>query len=170
MLKSRILIFMMALLLISVMLSGCYTIIGYPPSANELTVKKDTGHKGIYREYYYNDSPYYFGDLDDYSYYLYGWSPFYYFNDYWYHPYGGYDDWYYRDYNYDYYNDNDHSYYVPEKKPDVRKRDATEIRRSPSREEQKKESKKDESVQSNGKQSSSDDDQKPQRRYRDDHK
>jgi len=159
MLKSRVFIYILALLLISLTLSGCYTVIGYPPNANDLTVKKDTGHRGIYREYYNYDSPYYYyDDLDNYSYDLYDWYPFYYFDS---------NHKYHHDWSYDnlYYGD-DNSNYVPEKKPEVRKRDATELRRSPAREEQKKEG----TTQSKEKQESTDDDQNSQRRHRDNRK
>jgi len=155
MLKSQGFLLILALLLISLMLSGCYTIIGYPPDAKDTTV---TGHKDIYREYYDYDSPFYFGGFYDYPHYLYGWSPYYYDNNYWYHPEWSSNNWYYRD---------DDSSYVPEKRPEVRKRDATELRRSSSREEQKIEG----ATQPKGKQESADDgDQKSQRKYRDDHR
>jgi predicted small secreted protein len=47
MLKLRVFIYILALLLVSLMISGCYTVIGYPPNVNDLTVKKDAGHKQL---------------------------------------------------------------------------------------------------------------------------
>lgn len=155
MLKLHRLIFILALFLIPLFLSSCYTIIGYPPNVEDATVKKDTEHKGIYREYYYYDSPYFWGGLDDYSYYLYHGYPSYYNDYYWNRPWWLYNDGYYWDDN--------NNYYAPEKKPEIRKRDATELRNNP-REEQK--DNKERAVQPKDKQDFSDDDQKSQRKYR----
>ena len=127
--------FISALLIISVMLSGCYTLVGYMPNAEEVSPKRDTS-----RDYDYYDNPYDWDYWDDYgAYYLYDWSP----SNYWYNPWW-YDDGYYM---------NDDSYYVPNKKPENKKRDASEFRRSPQSDKEKStdEQKKNDADQSKGK-------------------
>lgn len=94
-----IIMFLISILLIS----GCYTKVGYAPSAEDrLSKEEDTDRweTYTYREYYY---PFYFDYYD--LYFPYYWYP----HRYWYRPW-----WYYWD---DY-------YYIPEKKPEVRQRDS----------------------------------------------
>ncbi len=108
---------MLAILVIPLSISGCYTIIGYPEESIVAEELPETGAYGYYDEYYY-DLPYRYWYDYDLWYYR---HPYYYYG-YWYSPWW-YDDYYWRDY-----------YYTPtpEKKPDIRKRDASEPRRSPS--------------------------------------
>jgi hypothetical protein len=132
--------FISVLLIISVMLSGCYTLVGYMPNAEEVSPQRDTTREYIHRDYDYYDNPYDWDYGDGYStYYPYEWSPSYNL----YHPWW-YDDGYYR---------NDDSYYVPNKKPENKKREASEFRRSPQSDKGKiaNEPKKSDEDQSNGK-------------------
>ncbi len=147
---TRSIIVLTALFLVVLSLSGCYTIVGYPPDARE-SMGKRHGEKA-YRDYEYYESPY----LEYGEYYLYDFYPYYY-DSYSYR---------YRPWLYDggYYWDDDYQSYAPEKKPEVRKRSVIEPSRTDnSTYRQQKEPAKDDS---NEKQNSSDDDKKSNRRYR----
>ncbi|MFC1712323.1 hypothetical protein ACFL6S_01575 [Candidatus Poribacteria bacterium] len=121
----------LTLLLMAVLISGCYTVVGHPSPVEEGIAKEGTTEGQPRRHYfeseYEYDYPYYGGyyGLDPY----YGsWYPgSYYYGGY----YGGYSRWY-NGYSYypRYYYDDDH-YYIPENRPETRRRGASELRRSP---------------------------------------
>jgi hypothetical protein len=114
----RIFTAVLTLLVIVAFVSGCYTIVGYPPEMEGSIAEGEPAESRYYDYYdYYNDSPYSY--YRDYSYpYYYGfWSPYYRDYSWWY-----YDDYYYR------YRDYDHRY-VPEEKPEIRRRGTTEPKR-----------------------------------------
>jgi len=153
-LKLRGLIAVLVILIISVLISGCYTIVGYPPEAEEGVIEEDIVQGRTYRHYgYYYDYPYYYWDDFD-LYYPYRWDPYYY--DYWYGPWW-YDDYYHWDYD----------YYVPEKKPETRKREASDLHRSSKLEQKKSPAKPKDIVQPKEKRGSSDESQKSVRKQRD---
>ena len=125
-------IVMLTLLGVAMLMSGCYTIVGYPQAMEEgiaesvieeeLVGERIYGHYGSYRPYscyrdYYD--PYY-GLLSPRSYYGY-------YDDYWYYPRRYYGDYYYQ------YNDN---YYAPQRKPETKSR--TSVRRNSRPESNKK--------------------------------
>ena len=114
-------LFILILLIMAVMLSGCYTLVGPPPDAKEILPKKYSQREDIERDHdYYYDSSYDLGSWEEYDlYYSDSWYPYYY-GRYWYQPWG-YDG---RDY---WYND---GYYVPEKKPETKNRGASDFGRS----------------------------------------
>lgn len=119
--------FIPVLLIMTLILSGCYTLIGYPPDAKDAYADKDARKDNTYKEheYFYYGSPYGLDYLDDYDlYYFYPSYPYY--GRYFYNPWW-YDGWH-NDWNY-WHNDND--YYVPNKKPEDKKRDASDFGRSP---------------------------------------
>lgn len=117
-------------LIIVAFIPGCYTIVGYPPpveesivdlgspSARNLEEEAARGH--VYRDYeYYYDRPYsYYRDYYD-PYYSFSYP---YHQYYWDSPWWYYDDYYHWDYD---------DYYVPEKKPEIRKRGASGLRPVP---------------------------------------
>ena len=146
----RLIIVFIILFLAVLLLSGCYTLIGYPPDAQE-SMGKNHSEKA-YRDYEYYENPY----LGYGEYYPYDFYPYYYDSySYWYRPWlydGG------------YYWDGDYQYYAPEKKPEVKKRSVIESPRTDnSVNRRQKESVKDDSKEN---QSSSDDDKKSTGRYR----
>ncbi len=134
MLRIYRLIVISTLLLIAILISGCYTVIGPPLPAEEGIAKDETAEGQTHRYYvepeYERPYPYYGGyyNLDPY----YGfWYPgsYYYGNRYW-----GYNDYYYPRYYYDdYYYDGyyNHDYYVPKNRPEIKRRGASELRRPP---------------------------------------
>jgi hypothetical protein len=113
-----------ALLIMALFLSGCYTIVGYPEEGMVAEERSDT------RYYRYDDydggySSYYYDYYDPYYNLWYPYSPYSYY--YWYrHPWWYYDDYYY-------YNDYDDKY-IPERKPDAKRRGSSDVRRAPRRE------------------------------------
>lgn len=109
----------LALLTIAALASGCYTIIGHPSPAEEGVVEEEIVEDQVYYEAEYGRPyPYY---LDYYDL----WYPRSHY--YWSRPWWYYDDYPVRYYDYDYDYD-DH--YVPEKKPETRRRGATDFWRS----------------------------------------
>ena len=120
MLKIQKLVAVSVLLIMAALISGCYTIVGYPPELEESIIEEEAAKGQIYRNHeYYYDRPYsyYYRDYYD-PYYGFGY-PYSYYRDYpWW-----YDDYYYWDYD---------GHYVPQKKPDTKKRGTSELRRTPS--------------------------------------
>ncbi len=122
----------LTLLLMAVLISGCYTVVGHPSPVEEGIAKEGTAGGQPRRHYFESEYEY------DYPYYggYYGLDPYYgswypgssYYGGY----YGGYSRWY-NDYNYypRYYYDNDDHYYIPENRPETRRRGASELRRTP---------------------------------------
>jgi len=109
-------------LIIAVLLSGCYTIVGYPPEMEAgITEEVETeGQRYTYYEGYYERPYTYFWDYYDPYYGLR--YPSYYDRDYYYS-----DPWRYGN-RYRYYND----YYAPlQQKPESRKRESSQLRRTP---------------------------------------
>jgi len=127
-LRTYKLIAILALLIMVVLVSGCYTVVGHPELVEEGVIKEDLSEErspGYYespygRPYLYYDS--YYG-LDSYYGSWYPGSRYYggYYNDYYYSRdyYGSYGR-YYGDY-----------YLAPEKRPETRRRGASELRRPP---------------------------------------
>ena len=116
--RIHMLLAMSALLAVSALTSGCYTLVGYPPG--ESLVEEESGTSRAYRDYEYRY------DYTYPDYYGYNYDPYYslwhpYYDYYRYSPY--YD--YYRYYPGRYYDDD---YYVPEKKPETRRRGTREFR------------------------------------------
>jgi len=116
--RMKILI-VLAVVLLS--LSGCYTKVGYVPGLEESLSEEDIEARDTYGTYdYYYEYPY-FGFFDDYQ-----WYPYSYYG-YFYDPWG---------YSYRYnpwwnsWDDGDY-YYIPEKKPETKRRDASETVRTP---------------------------------------
>ena len=117
------------LLLMVLLVSGCYTIIGHPSPAEEGMVEGKTEKEQIYRYYgdeYKDLSPYYgsYHDLEPY----YGfWYPgSYYYGGYYGGYYSRYSRWYDDYYSYPrYYYDRDY-YYHPEGRPAAKKRGSGE--------------------------------------------
>jgi hypothetical protein len=102
---------MLVFLIIAVLTSGCYTIVGYPPEVEKGIIEEDAAPGQVYREYeYYYDRPYpyYWG----YNSYYDVWYPYYHYRDY---------PWWW-DYN---------DQYVPEKKPETKRRGSSELQRAP---------------------------------------
>jgi hypothetical protein len=116
-----------ALIFASIVLSGCYTLVGYTPEVERgaVEVEPDEGQVYRYRGYY---------DTYPYSYYWNYYDPYY---NYWY-PRSYYWDYYPRRYYDDYYYWDYGGRYVPEKRPETRRR-GVEPQRSP-RSEQRGES------------------------------
>ena len=112
----------LSLLIVVAFASGCYTIVGYAPEAEKAIVEEEAAGSQIYRDYdylYYNRPYSYYQDYYDPYYGL--WYPHSYY-DYWYRPWWRYyDDYYYRDYD---------EYYVPQNKPETKRRGALERSRS----------------------------------------
>jgi hypothetical protein len=118
--SNRLLIVVPVLIFASIVLSGCYTLVGYPPEVERgaVEVEPDEGQVYRYRGYYDTYSPYsYYWDYYD-PYYDY-WYPGYYYRDY--YPWRYYGNYYYWDYG---------GRYVPEKRPEARRR-GVEPQRSP---------------------------------------
>jgi len=150
-LNKRLIIISVAIFLMALLLSGCYTLIGYPPDAKE-SMEKKHGERS-YRDYEYYESPY----IYDGEYYFYDFFPYYGTYYYWYRPW--WDHWYYWDDGY--------YYYTPEKKPESHKRGTDNLRNSTDddrRGEKKPDSNK--NADSKGKQRAPEDDERPIRRYR----
>lgn len=118
----------LAFLFMAVLVSGCYTVVGYPSPVEEGIAEEETAEERTYeyyeseygRPYPYYDSYYglgsYYGLWYPSSYYYRGrpwWNYGYYYPRYYY------DDYYYR------------GYYAPEKRPDTKRRGASELRRAP---------------------------------------
>ena len=123
------------LLLIALLVSGCYTVLEHPSPAEEGMIENKTEKGPIYRSYEDEDDysyPYY----ED-SYYLDPYYGFWYPGSYYYGGYyGGYSRWYGDYYYYPryYYNDRDYNY-LPGTRPEVRKRGSSEtIQRVPKNE------------------------------------
>ena len=147
---TRLIIVFIVFLLVVLLLSGCYTLIGYPPDTKESMGGRHS--ERAYRDYDYYESPYYL----DYGYYYLPYPYFYDRYSYWYRPWL-YDDGYYWDDDY-------HYSYTPEKKPEVKSRSVIGPRRTDNaNNRQQKESAKDNSEE---KQNSSDKDNKSNRRSR----
>lgn len=116
---NRFPVVILALIFISAFISGCYTLVGYPPEMERGATEVEPAESQVYRyRGYYDTYPYsYYQDYYD-PYYNY-WYPRYYYRDY--YPWRYYDDYYYRDYG---------GRYVPGKKPETRRR-GVEPQRSP---------------------------------------
>ncbi|HGJ64953.1 TPA: hypothetical protein ENS27_06125 [bacterium] len=140
-------------LILVIMLSGCYTLIGYPPEANEMLEKRDADQKRVYQDYDYYDGLYDIRYIDVYDLYYFS-NPFYY-GRYWYNPWW-YNDWYYWR-NDGYYKD----------LPEIKKRDSSDFGR-PERSNQLQDENKDKSNESSENQKRNDDqkDKKSPRRER----
>ena len=116
-----------ALLLMAVLISGCYTVIGHPSPVEEGIVEKETAEEQIYRydeSEYERPYPYYdsYYGLD--SYYGFWYPGSYYYWDRPWRNYGYYSPRYY-------YDDHYYDYYAPEKRPETRRRGPSELRRTP---------------------------------------
>jgi hypothetical protein len=116
---NRLLKVIPVLIFVSIVLSGCYTIVGYTPEVERGAVEVEPDEGQVYRyRGYYDTYPYsYYWDYYD-PYYNY-WYPRSYYWDY--YPRRYYDDYYYWDYG---------GRYVPEKRPETRRR-GVEPQRSP---------------------------------------
>ncbi|MGB9595324.1 MAG: hypothetical protein ACPL7B_03500 [Candidatus Poribacteria bacterium] len=140
-------IFLVSIIAIALLLSGCYTLIGYPPDARE-SIEKKYGEKTHRYDYEYYESPYVYYE----EYYFYDAFPYYY----WYRP------WWYRWYYWD-----DDYYYTPERKPESQKRGTDNIRSSTNDDRRlEKQSDNNKNADSKPKQWSSKDDERGIRRYR----
>lgn len=109
----------LAFLIVAIFMSGCYTIVGHPGAIEEGIISEEVvEHKLYYESQYDRPQPYYWG--------VYAPDPYY---SYWY-P----NSYYYWNSPQRYYYNNSPWYYdalsVPEKKPEVKKRGATELWRS----------------------------------------
>lgn len=155
--------FIPVLFIMILMLSGCYTLIGYPPDAKDAyTTDKDAGKDKTYKEYehFYYDSPYGLDSLDDYDlYYFYPSYPYY--SRYFYNPLW-YDGWH-NDWNYWHY---DNDYYVPSQKPEDRNRDASDFGRSPRDERWKNDNADNPNVEADQQKDKEEENKRSPRRYR----
>ena len=126
MLKISELTVILALLALAVFVSGCYTIVGYPPEAMEGVMVEESTEEPVYMDYgYYRSYPYsYYRDYYDPYYGLL--SPYYY-HDYYYDDYWGYSRLYYGNHYYGYSGYD--GYRAPEKKPEVKYRSSSRIQR-----------------------------------------
>ncbi len=134
---NRLLMAIPVLIFTILLLQGCYTIVGYPPEVERgaVEVEPDEGQVYRYRGYYDTYSPYsHYWDYYD-PYYNY-WYPGYYYRDY--YPWRYYDNYYYWDYG---------GRYVPEKRPETRRR-GVEPQRSPRPEQKESRLKEDEDEKS----------------------
>jgi len=126
MLRIYQILLVLALLALSVLMVGCYTMVGYPAGAEEGVVEERTvtipEREYGYSDYYYEE-PYSSYLYSDYSY-----VPYYYRFLYPFYSSWNYSGWYYDDYYY--HRDRGYNnYYAPQSKPASKKRGSVNLRR-----------------------------------------